>query len=47
MKSHNLAAVRAPINSSFSNVSGLMGATLDFAMTNDMLLPLQRKATVP
>ena len=23
-----------------------MGATLDFALTNDVLLPLQRKATV-
>ena len=47
MKLRCLAAVRAPINSSLGNISGLMGATLDFAMTNDVLLLLQRKATAP
>ena len=47
MKLHNLVAVTAPINSSLGNVNGLMGATLDFAMTNDVLLLLQRKATAP
>ena len=47
MKSHSLATVSAPISSSLGNVSGLRGTTLDFAITNDVLLPLQRKATAP
>ena len=34
----------APISLSFGKVSGLMGATLDLAITNDAL---QRKATAP
>ena len=37
----------APISSSFGRVSSLRGTTLDFAITKDVLLPLQRKATAP
>ena len=47
IKLHNRAAVSAPINSSVGRVSGLRGATLDFAIIKEVLLPLHMKATAP